>query len=74
MAIKGLSMAAEAHLLESPAEISKVMSLFPSEYEFRTLDLHEVLVFRVVPKVISVLDYSMGFGHADLITICSATR
>jgi nitroimidazol reductase NimA-like FMN-containing flavoprotein (pyridoxamine 5'-phosphate oxidase superfamily) len=70
MAIKGLSMAAEAQLLQSPAEISKAMSLFPSEYEFRAMDLDEVLVFRVVAKVISVLDYSIEFGHADLITIC----
>ena len=70
MAIKGLSMAAVAQLLQSPAEISKAISLFPSEYEFRTVDLYEVLVFRVVAKVISVLDYSLGFGHADLITIC----
>jgi nitroimidazol reductase NimA-like FMN-containing flavoprotein (pyridoxamine 5'-phosphate oxidase superfamily) len=69
MAVKGLSMAAEAKPLQSPAEISKAMSLFPSEYAFRSLDLDEVLVFRVVPKVISVLDYSKGFGHTDLITM-----
>src|SRR5580704_6905332 len=29
--IKGLSMAVEAQLLQSPAEISKALSLFPSE-------------------------------------------
>ncbi len=70
MAITGLSMAAEALLLQSPAEIAKAMSLFPTEYEFRALDSYEVLVFRVVAKVISVLDYSVGFGHADLVTVC----
>jgi hypothetical protein len=26
-----------------------------------------VRLFRVVPKVISVLDYSKGFAHADLV-------
>jgi uncharacterized protein YhbP (UPF0306 family) len=67
--IKGLSMAVEAQLLQSPAEISKALSLFPSEYEFRTMNLYRVLVFRVTPKVLSVIDYSVGFGHADLIII-----
>ena len=28
----------------------------------------EVRLFRVTPIVISVLDYSKGFGHADLVT------
>ena len=29
----------------------------------------EVAVFRVEPEVISVLDYTKGFGHADLVTL-----
>jgi hypothetical protein len=28
----------------------------------------DVRIFRVTPTVISVLDYSKGFGHTDLIT------
>jgi hypothetical protein len=28
----------------------------------------DVRIFRVTPKVISVLDYSKGFGHTDLAT------
>jgi hypothetical protein len=28
----------------------------------------EVRVFRLTPQVISVLDYSKGFGHTDLVT------
>jgi hypothetical protein len=28
----------------------------------------DVRIFRVTPKVISVLDYSKGFGHTDLVT------
>jgi hypothetical protein len=27
----------------------------------------QVRVFRVSPQVISVLDYSKGFGHTDLV-------
>jgi hypothetical protein len=28
----------------------------------------DVWIFRVTPTVISVLDYSKGFGHTDLVT------
>jgi hypothetical protein len=28
----------------------------------------DVKIFRVTPIVISVLDYSKGFGHTDLVT------
>jgi len=26
-------------------------------------------IFRVTPSVISVLDYTKGFGHSDLVTV-----
>jgi len=29
----------------------------------------DVAVFRVTPTVISVLDYTKGFGHTDLISM-----
>jgi hypothetical protein len=29
----------------------------------------QVRVFRLEPKVISVLDYAKGFGHTDLVTV-----
>jgi hypothetical protein len=28
----------------------------------------QVRIFRVTPAVISLLDYSKGFGHTDLVT------
>jgi hypothetical protein len=28
----------------------------------------EVVLLRIAPEVISVLDYSVGFGHSDLVT------
>jgi hypothetical protein len=28
----------------------------------------EVALFRVVPEVVSVLDYTKGFAHTDLVT------
>jgi hypothetical protein len=29
----------------------------------------EIAVYRVMPKLISVLDDSKGFGHSDLVTV-----
>jgi hypothetical protein len=28
----------------------------------------DVRIFRVIPTIISALDYSKGFGHTDLVT------
>jgi hypothetical protein len=31
--------------------------------------MSQMTAFRLVPKVISVLDYSQGFGHSDLVQV-----
>ncbi len=75
MAITGLSMAAHAQAVEDRAEAEKVLQLLPQKYPEQT-DLpvqmptpDDVRIFRVTPTVISVLDYSKGFGHTDLVTL-----
>lgn len=73
MAITGLSMAARAYVVEDRAEAEKVLRLLPLKYpdapplplKMPTPD--EVRLFRVIPTLISVLDYSQGFGHTDLV-------
>lgn len=75
MAITGLSMAAHAHLLTDPAEVrAKLTDLLPTKYpEYREmmggLDLSGVLIFRVQPWIVSVLDYAKGFGHTDQVVL-----
>ena len=74
MAITGLSMAAHAHAVTDRAEADKVLRMLPLKYpdapplpmKMPTAD--EVCLFRVTPTVISLLDYSKGFGHTDLVT------
>ena len=74
MKITGLSMAARAHAVDDRAEADKVLRMLPLKYpdapplpvKMPTPD--EIRLFRVTPTVISVLDYSKGFGHTDLIT------
>ncbi len=73
MKIEGLSMAARAFRITDPREAERVMTLILSRYEAQQAALpsppsaSQVALFRVQPFVISVLDYSKGFGHADLV-------
>jgi len=72
--ITGLSMAAHAKAVTDRAEASKVLSMLPSKYPdqvslpFPMPGPDDVRIFRVTPAIISVLDYSKGFGHTDLVT------
>jgi len=74
MEITGLSMAARAQAVVDTAEAEKVLRLLMLKYpEQASLPLPmpkpaDVRIFRVTPVVISVLDYTKGFAHTDLVT------
>jgi nitroimidazol reductase NimA-like FMN-containing flavoprotein (pyridoxamine 5'-phosphate oxidase superfamily) len=74
MSITGLSMAAHAHPITDRSEADRVLRMLPLKYPdapplpMRMPSADEVRLFRVTPVVISVLDYSKGFGHTDLVT------
>ena len=73
MAIEGISMAARAHLVADANEAEKAMRLMMQRYPPQEMPLPmpnaaDVSIFRLTPVVISLLDYSKGFGHTDLIT------
>ncbi|TRC99673.1 pyridoxamine 5'-phosphate oxidase family protein [Mesorhizobium sp. WSM4303] len=74
MEITGLSMAARAQAVADRAEAEKVLRMLLLKYpEQVSLPApmptpEQVRIFRVMPTVISVLDYSKGFGHTDLVT------
>lgn len=75
MAITGLSMSARAYRVTDSAEANKVLAKLPLKYanapaaspplQMPTAD--QVALYRIVPEMISVLDYSKGFGHTDLV-------
>jgi hypothetical protein len=33
------------------------------------METENAVLFRIEPEVISVLDYSKGFGHTELVTL-----
>jgi hypothetical protein len=73
MEIIGLSMAARAQTVIDPIEAGKVLRMLPLKYPAQVSlpgpmpGPDDVRIFRVTPTVISVLDYSLGFGHTDLV-------
>jgi len=74
MAITGLSMAAHAQAVTDRDEAEKILRMLPLKYPdapplpMKMPSPEEVRLFRVTPVVISILDYSKGFGHTDLVT------
>ena len=74
MEISGLSMAARAHAVVDSTEAAKALRLLMQKYPqqdsipLRMPSPKDVRIFRVTPMVISVLDYSKGFAHTDLVT------
>ena len=74
MRITGLSMAARAQPVLDPAEAARIIALLPSRYPQQTVPIpfpmptpEQVRIVRVQPTVVSMLDYTQGFGHTDLV-------
>jgi general stress protein 26 len=71
--IKGLSIGGVAERVTDKLEIDRVNRLmrvkFPQIGEYAMSGDSELAVFRIAPQVISVLDYTKGFGHTDLVTL-----
>ena len=74
MEITGLSMAAKAEVVDDPDEAARALNMIMARYAPQvSMPMvtpprpEDVKIFRVIPTVISVLDYSKGFGHTDLV-------
>jgi general stress protein 26 len=71
--IRGLSMAAHAQWVEDKGEINHAYALLLQRYpEYKIMpqpDPAAVPLMRLTPEVISILDYSKGFGHTDLVSV-----
>ena len=69
-------MAARPHRVSDRAEAEKVIRMLPLKYpdappataQMKMPAPEEVALFRVVPEVVSVLDYTKGIAHTDLVT------
>ncbi len=74
MRIQGLSMAARARRVVDQTEGEKALKLLFARYPeqegvtFPMPKPADVALFRLTPVVVSVLDYTLGFAHADLVS------
>jgi len=73
--IRGLSLGGRAERVTDPQEVENVSELmfekFPQIAGYAPAELEDIVLFRIIPEVISVLDYRRGFGHTDLVKVGS---
>ena len=71
--IKGLSVAAHAFEVTDRGERDHAAEVLLQRYpEYKVmpqLDPAAVPTFRLTPEIVSVIDYSKGFGHSDLVKV-----
>ena len=71
--IKGLSIAARAVEAEDRGEIEHAEHILLKRYpEYKVMpqpDPAAVPMLRITPEIVSILDYSKGFGHTDLVRV-----
>ena len=73
LAIRGLSLAGRALVIEDKSEVDRAYALllrrYPENKVMPRPNPAEVPLIRVTPEIVSILDYSQGFGHTDLIRV-----
>jgi general stress protein 26 len=72
--IRGLSMGAVAEVLpddsaESAHATDVLTTKYPQVWDMPPPEPGSIVFVKIVPKVISVLDYGKGFGHTDLVEV-----
>ncbi len=68
-------MGATAEIVNRPAEKRHAVQLlgdkFPPMADMSEVDVAASAVVRITPKVISAINYDLGFGHTDLVRVSS---
>lgn len=77
--IRSLSLAGNAEFVTDPLELARVgqlmMARFGAELAKQTsIDMAQTRIVRVRPTVISLLDYSKGFGHTSQVVVAPVGR
>jgi nitroimidazol reductase NimA-like FMN-containing flavoprotein (pyridoxamine 5'-phosphate oxidase superfamily) len=72
--IRGVSIGGRAKKLSDPAELAKVGAImfkkFPQIAKFaKTMQETDMAMFRIDVEVVSVLDYSKGFGNTEFVAV-----
>ena len=70
--IRGVSMSAQAEILDDPEQAARARACLERRFrevaEWGGPDMAaEVAFLRIRPHMVSVIDYSKGFGHTELV-------
>jgi nitroimidazol reductase NimA-like FMN-containing flavoprotein (pyridoxamine 5'-phosphate oxidase superfamily) len=73
--IRGLSVGGKAAAIADSKEMNRVGQMmlrkFPQIARYAPTDIGQLVLFRIAPEIISVLDYRKGFGHAELVKVAA---
>lgn len=77
--IKSLSMAARAEFVTDPAELARVGDLMTKRFgaelaKMTSIDMSQTRIVRLRPEIISILDYSTGFGHTAQVAVAEGRQ
>jgi general stress protein 26 len=71
--IKGLSLAGRAVATDDASDFARVMTFLLQHHpEARVMDPPDrdaMQLIRITPEIMSVLDYSRGFGHTEVVRV-----
>jgi general stress protein 26 len=70
--IKGLSMAATAEIVRNPDEMKRATNCLVKKFPILAQmpqPEEPYAVIKITAKIISVLNYQIGFGHTDLVEV-----
>lgn len=72
--IKGLSMGGVAEVADDPQSMQSaaacLLARFPQAAEWANSEQkNQVAFLKIRPQVISILDYTKGFGHTETVTV-----
>ncbi|TCS39400.1 nitroimidazol reductase NimA-like FMN-containing flavoprotein (pyridoxamine 5'-phosphate oxidase superfamily) [Paucimonas lemoignei] len=72
--IRGVSIGGVAEILSDPQDIQRAIACliarFPQAMEWaETGQQDQVAFLKISPQVVSILDYSKGFGHTELVKV-----
>jgi nitroimidazol reductase NimA-like FMN-containing flavoprotein (pyridoxamine 5'-phosphate oxidase superfamily) len=76
--IKGLSLAGKAAPVTDQTEVDRAYAImlkrYPEYASWPRPNPAAAPLLRITPMIVSVLDYSKGFGHSDLVDVAEANR
>ena len=76
--IRGLSMEGIAHRMTDDTEAKRISKLLlqrsPESIEYAGYGMVGVVLFKIAPKVMTVLDYRKGIGHSTLVSVSEHDR